>query len=200
MIDYCEIDGRTIRTARVTLRPWRQGDVHDALSIYGSPAVAHWLEPELSIVTDATRMAELLTEWIAASDGAVAPVGRWAITLPTPTLGREVVGGMSVTPFGPDGQDLQMGWQLQPTSWGKGLATEAGHALAHYAFACGAPELFAVVRPHNRRAAALAQRVGMDWVGETDKYYERELQVYRLVQADLDLPAGGVRMTPPRNA
>jgi hypothetical protein len=28
----------------------------------------------------------------------------------------------------------------------------------------------------------------MDWVGETNKYYGLDLQVYRLNKADLDLP------------
>lgn len=28
----------------------------------------------------------------------------------------------------------------------------------------------------------------MDWVGETDKYYNLTLEVYRLSKADLDLP------------
>jgi hypothetical protein len=28
----------------------------------------------------------------------------------------------------------------------------------------------------------------MDWVGETEKYYGLNLQVYRLERADLDLP------------
>jgi RimJ/RimL family protein N-acetyltransferase len=107
------------------------------------------------------------------------------------------VGGAALLPFGPGGEDLQIAWQLQPTWWGKGLATEAGHALAHYAFANGAAEIFAVVRPHNRRAAAVAGRVGMEWVGETDKYYDRELSVYRLLRADLDLPVGGVRINRP---
>jgi len=28
----------------------------------------------------------------------------------------------------------------------------------------------------------------MEWVGETDKYYDLELQVYRVRRADLDRP------------
>lgn len=34
-------------------------------------------------------------------------------------------------------------------------------------------------------AAATAQRVGMQWVGETDKYYGLPLHVYRLRPPDL---------------
>jgi RimJ/RimL family protein N-acetyltransferase len=74
-------------------------------------------------------------------------------------------------------------------SWGNGYATEAGHALAHWAFGYpGIDEVFAVVRPANTRGAATAKRIGMEWVGETDKHYDLQLQVYRVRAADLDRP------------
>jgi RimJ/RimL family protein N-acetyltransferase len=54
-----------------------------------------------------------------------------------------------------------------------------------WAFEAGSvDELFAVARPHNKRAIAAATRLGMEWVGETDKYYDLNLQVYRLRAAD----------------
>ena len=196
MIDFCQIEGRVISTSRVVLRPWTQADAAAALSIYGSPAVAHWLEPEMPRVPDTDTMARVLRSWVEDDQLALPPVGRWAVTLPCTPQGPEVVGGASLLPFGPGWEDVQMAWQLKPTRWGRGLATEAGHALAHYAFAHGVGEVFAVVRARNRRAAAVAERVGMEWVGETDKYYSRELQVYRLLHADLDAPPGGVRINP----
>ena len=60
--------------------------------------------------------------------------------------------------------------------------------MAHQAFANGVSEVFAVVRLGNTRGVATARRVGMEWVGETDKYYGLTLQVYRLTAADLDYP------------
>ena len=48
-----------------------------------------------------------------------------------------------------------------------------------------AHEVFAVMRPGNERSAALARRLGMTWVGETDKYYGLHLQVHRLRPSDL---------------
>jgi RimJ/RimL family protein N-acetyltransferase len=45
-------------------------------------------------------------------------------------------------------------------------------------------ELYAVARPHNKRAISTAKRLGMEWVGETDKYYDLNLQVYRIRAAD----------------
>ena len=91
-------------------------------------------------------------------------------------------------PLPPYGEDLEVAWQLAPHAWGHGYAAEAGHAVAHHAFASGVEELFAVVRTQNGRGAATAQRVGMEWVGETEKYYDLRLQVYRLRKGELDVP------------
>lgn len=97
--------------------------------------------------------------------------------------------GVALLPLPPGGTDLEIGWQLSPNAWGYGYGAEAGHAVAHQAFENpGISEVFAVVRPENRRGVATARRVGMEWVGETDKYYNLTLQVYRLTKADLDLP------------
>ena len=113
------------------------------------------------------------------------PEGRWAVEL---TEERRVVGGVAVLPLPPDGEDTEIAWQLAPDAWGRGLATEAGRAVARHAFEAGVDELFAVVRTQNSRGAATAQRAGMEWVGETEKYYDLRLQVYRLRRSDLDVP------------
>jgi RimJ/RimL family protein N-acetyltransferase len=104
------------------------------------------------------------------------------------------VGGVALLLLPPGGEDLEIGVQLAPDVWGRGLASEAGHRVAHHALAHdGVEEVFAVVRPTNKRAAAMARRIGMEWVGETDKYYDLRLHVYRLRSADLDQPLPGQR-------
>ncbi|MDH6697582.1 GNAT family N-acetyltransferase [Streptomyces sp. MAA16] len=180
------IEGRRITTPRLVLRPWTAGDAEAALGIYGVPDVARWLAPALERVPDAAAMRELLERWIALDETLDAPQGRWAIERRGDTA---VIGGIALLALPPDRRDLEIGWQLAPAAWGSGLAAEAGHAVAHYAFAAGADEIFAVVRPRNERGAATARRVGMEWVGETDRYYDLRLQVYRLLPADLDVPS-----------
>ena len=78
-----------------------------------------------------------------------------------------------------------MGWQLSRGEWGHGYATEAGLALARWAFDQRIEQVIALVRPANTRAAATARRIGMDWVGETEKYHDLRLQEYRLRPGDL---------------
>lgn len=177
------VEGDQIRTSRLLLRPWRRDDAAAALAIYGTDEVTRWLSPTMGRVDDEDAMAEILQTWATAD--LEPPQRRWALEL---LEDGSLVGGAGLLPLPPDGVDLEVSWQLAPARWGQGLASEAGHGVAHYAFESGADELFAVVRPRNQRGAATARSIGMEWVGETEKYYQLRLQVYRLRAGDLDVP------------
>ncbi|MET4927460.1 GNAT family N-acetyltransferase [Streptomyces sp. PSRA5] len=179
------IEGFRISTPRLTLRPWAPDDAAAALPVYGEHEVSRWLAPALEPVSDLAAMETLIERWMAESATLEPPQGRWAVSLRET---GQLVGGVALLPLPPFGSDLEIGWQLAPDVWGQGLAAEAGHAVAHRAFEseAGVEELFAVVRPRNSRGAATARRVGMEWVGETEKYYNLSLQVYRLRKGDLD--------------
>lgn len=178
------ITGSIISTTRLRLRPWHPDDAAGALDIYGSPDVSRWLAPAMDRVADLKQMRAVINGWIASPLGSGGrPTGRWVIE---ETSSGRVAGSGQILPLPPGGEDLELGYQLAPWAWGQGLAAEAGHALAHYAFDNGEEEVFAVVRPKNERGTRAALRIGMEWVGETDKYYNLRLQVFRLRKADLD--------------
>ncbi len=170
-------------TERLILRPWRLGDAEQALEVYGDNRVARWLSPAMDRVSDASAMRLVLQQWMGEDERLVPPAGRWAIELRN---GNRLAGDAVLLPLPPGDEDLEMGWHLHPDLWGKGYAVEAGRALARWAFAKGLNELYAVARSTNNRAAATARRIGLEWVGETDKYYDMHLQVFRLRPADLD--------------
>jgi RimJ/RimL family protein N-acetyltransferase len=184
LTDEVTITGSTIQTPRLRLRPWDVNDAVAGLQIFGDAEVSRWLTPAMDRVTGLDHMRTILAEWIAAPLGrAGRPSGRWVVE------GAEngcVVGAGQILPLPPEGDDLELGYQLASWAWGQGLGAETGHALAHYAFSNGEDEVFAVVRPQNRRGARAAGRIGMEWVGETDKYYCLRLQVFRLRKGDLD--------------
>jgi RimJ/RimL family protein N-acetyltransferase len=176
------IDGSTIRTKRLELRPWSVPDANAALSVFGDETVTRWLSPAMSRITSTDDMEALISRWLDAPPDA--PSGRWAVTAMED--GR-LLGGVAILPLPPELSDLEIGWQLDPSAWGHGYAAEAGHAVAHHAFESGVEELFAVVRPRNTRGARTATSIGMEWVGETEKYYDLRLQVYRLRKGELDV-------------
>lgn len=187
MTHQIAIVGSTITTPRLRLRPWRLDDTAGALDIYGSSEVSRWLAPAMDPVADVGQMRAVVSGWITTPPGPEGrPSGRWVIE--EARRGR-LVGSAQILPLPPERDDLELGYQLAPWAWGRGLAAEAGHALAHYAFNNGEEEVFAVVRPRNERGARAARRIGMEWVGETEKYYDLRLQVFRLRKSDLDISA-----------
>jgi RimJ/RimL family protein N-acetyltransferase len=168
-------------TERLALRAWHVDDAEAALGAYGDAEVARWLAPAMDRVLDAAAMRVVLQQWVAEDARMMTPAGRWAIELRE--SGR-VIGGATLLPLPPE-EEFEIGWQLHPDVWGNGYATEAGRALARWAFEQGIEQVIAVVRPANTRATATVRRIGMEWVGETEKYHNLRLQEFRLRPGDL---------------
>jgi RimJ/RimL family protein N-acetyltransferase len=166
---------------RLVLRGWEADDAPAALAAYGDEEVARWLAPAMDRVGDTDAMRVLLAQWTAEDARLLSPAGRWAIER---REDGQVVGGASLLPLAPD-EEFEIGWALHPQAWGHGYATESGLALARWAFGQGIEQVIALVRPANERALAVVRRIGMEWVGETEKYHGLRLQEYRLRPADL---------------
>jgi len=168
-------------TERLVLRPWHVDDAPAALRGYGDAEVARWLAPAMDMVTDEAAMRKLLQQWVAEDGRLLTPAGRWAVAR---GQDGQLIGGATLLPLPPD-DEYEIGWQLHQDAWGHGYATETGIALARWAFDQGVEQVIALVRPANARAAATVRRMGMEWVGETEKYHDLRLQLFRLRPADL---------------
>jgi RimJ/RimL family protein N-acetyltransferase len=166
---------------RLVLRSWDPGDAGAALGAYGDAEVARWLTPIMDRVRDEAAMRVVLQQWVAEDARMLPPAGRWAVEL---RAGGRLVGGATLLPLPPE-DEFEIGWQLRPEAWGQGYATETGIALARWAFEQDIDQVIALVRPANTRAVATVRRIGMEWVGETEKYHHLRLQEYRLSAADL---------------
>ncbi|MDN5917134.1 MAG: GNAT family N-acetyltransferase [Pseudonocardia sp.] len=172
-----------LATDRLWVRPWTPSDAEDALATYGAVDVTGWLTPAADHIRDTAAMLAVLSAWAEAQANLAPPRGRWAIERRADGV---VVGGLAVRLLPPYRQDLEISFQLRPDAWGQYYAAEAAAALIAWAFTLDdVEEFFAVVLPANTRAIAVADRLGMYWVGETDKYYGHALQVYRIRPGDL---------------
>lgn len=169
-------------TDRLVVRGWTVDDAEAALPVYGAQAVTRWLTPAMNRVEDVAAMRDVLRQWHDEQPGLLTPQGRWAVLLRD---SAELVGGAGIRLLPPSEDDLELSWQLHPDHWGQGYATEVGRALVDWAFTQDAEELFAVARPNNQRAIKTAERIGMRWVGETTKYYDLRLQVFRVRHNEL---------------
>jgi RimJ/RimL family protein N-acetyltransferase len=171
-----------LSTERLVLGPWTVQDAPAGLTIFGREEVTHWLAPAVEPIHDEAAMAAAVERWAKEDAEVDPPVGHWAVRRRDDDL---LLGSITLRRMPPFQEDLELAWQFAPDHWGNGYATEAARAVAAAAFEDSAHELFAVMRPANERAERIARRLGMQWVGETDKYYDLRLQVFRLRPPDL---------------
>jgi RimJ/RimL family protein N-acetyltransferase len=172
-----------LATERLTARPWtlEEADLAAAYDIYSRPEVARWIGAPM-------EPAEIRQR-----------VERWSLPTTDPTYGvwaveeriqpGRPIGSVLLRLLPPGDEDVEVAWHLHPRVWGRGYATEIGRAAARRAFETGIGEVFAIVRPGNQRSSAVAQRLGMEYVGRTEKYYGLHAELYRLRPADLISPA-----------
>ncbi len=180
--------GPALISDRLLVRDWAVGDADAAFEIYGATDVTPWLTPSMQQVPNPAAMRSVLEAWIEAQPGLLPPTGRWAVVRREDDL---LIGGLVLRQLPPYEQDIEISWQIRPDLWSRGYATESSRMLIRWAFTQDTDEIFAVAKPHNTRAIATARRLGMEWVGETTKYYNERLQVFRVRPADLDVAEHG---------
>jgi len=143
-----------IRTARLTLRPWRETDKPAFAALNADPEVAADLGGPLSR---------------AASD---AKLDRYRAIFERHGFSRLVIedlqqafmgyaGVMPSAPNHPLGPHTEIGWRLAHAAWGKGYASEASRAVLEDAFARGVHEVLAYTAADNARSQAVMARLGM---------------------------------------
>ncbi len=146
----------SIRTERLLLRPWQDGDRAPFAAMNADPRVMqHFPEPYTRARSDAFvdriggRWAELgYGLWaVERFDSAdfIGYVGLWPATFPA-----------SFTPA------VEVGWRLAAGHWGQGFATEGGAAALDYGFATvGLAEIVSFTARRNVPSRRVMERLGM---------------------------------------
>jgi RimJ/RimL family protein N-acetyltransferase len=140
--------------------------------LYGREEVTRWLGG-----TPTVPPAELVARW-AAVHARDDRFGCWAIE---PRRGGPVAGTVLFKPLPNGVGEVEVGWHLHPDSWGHGYATEAARAVIERGFGEGLPEVYAVVRPGNDASLAVCRRLGMTPLGRLRRWYDVELEAFRLM-------------------
>lgn len=161
-------------TERLIIREWEPDqDIDYAFAMYSDPEVAQFLGATPKPADDKDALLERLRFRVAEARTANNGTGFWPLEEKS---SGDVVGALLIKEL-PDGEgnptgDIEIGWHLRRASWGLGYATEAATAGIRYAWdILKLPELHAVVYSANTRSIAVTQRLGMEHVGQTDRYY-----------------------------
>lgn len=166
-----------LHTRRLRLRPWTTSaaDLARLTDIYGRDEVCRWIGGAPSVPP-----AELVERW-AAVHARDPRFGCWAIECADSSVAGTVL--FKLLPNGVG--EVEVGWHLHPDSWRHGYATEAARAVIERGFDAGLPEVYAVVRPGNEASIAVCGRLGMQPLGRYRRWYDVELEVFRLMAPEV---------------
>jgi RimJ/RimL family protein N-acetyltransferase len=146
----------TITTARLRLRPWRDGDLPAFAAPNADPRVMEHFPGTLSRAESDALVARNRDHFAAHG------FGLWAVEVPgrAPFIGFV---GLAVPRFeGPFTPCVEVGWRLAAEHWGQGYATEAASAVLAHAFGpLGLAEVVSFTAPANRRSRRVMERLGM---------------------------------------
>ncbi|MFJ8687795.1 GNAT family N-acetyltransferase [Micromonospora wenchangensis] len=150
------MDGTTLRTPRLILRPVEDGDVDRILEYRNLPEVTYWL------LRTEVEPAAFRAAWRRAADDpddhsrAVVLDG-----LLIGTVSLDVLDGMG-QPGMPTRTEAQLGYIFDPAHGGRGYATEAVTAMVAYAFTrLGVRRITAGCFADNLASVRVLEKVGM---------------------------------------
>ena len=147
-----------LRSERLKFRWWKENDLPLAQQLWGDDAVSVPLGGPFS----PAQVAERLARQIAHR----AEIGSqyWPMFLAD---NGDFVGCAGLKPWRVKDRIPELGYHLVPAMWGRGLATEAVHAVSRYGFeTLGLPELFAGHHPGNQASANVLLKAGFVYTGE----------------------------------
>lgn len=164
----------TLQTARLRLRPWSPADADAIVDMNFDPQVNRYLAGPWD--DRQKHHAELLNR--IQRSGFPAGLGYWTITeRDGPDQFR---GYVVLMPLDRRGPEIEVGWRLPVSQWGKGFATEAAGRLVSHAFeALGAPAVLATVHPAHDRSIRVAERLGFTLAAEVASFARTMLRYRR---------------------
>lgn len=143
-----------LNTARLTLRPFTQGDAASLFRIFSDAAVVRfWSNGAWTGLAQAEKMIE---EALAAyREGGLC---RYAITLRDTD---ELIGICNLRGFFEQNRRCELGYALGSAWWGRGYAAEALESLLGHAFsALDMNRIEADIDPRNEASKRLLERLG----------------------------------------
>ncbi len=146
----------TLKTKRLILRQWREEDLEPFALLNADARVMEFFPAVLSREESdvlAGRIEKLIREkgwgfWAVESRDEGTFIGFTGLHQPEYDL-----------PFNPC---VEIGWRLAKKYWGRGYATEAGHAALNFAFdTLSLSEVCSFATRHNIKSQAVMERLGL---------------------------------------
>lgn len=145
-------------TEHLVMRRFTESDVDDLVELHNDPEVMRFLTGGTPIPRseiEGTTLPAILADYERHDD-----LGMWAAV---ERSSGDFVGWFALTvPEGNEPDDVELGYRLHRSAWGKGYATEGSRALIRRAFAGGAVRrIFATTMAINLGSRRVMEKSGL---------------------------------------
>lgn len=150
-----------IETARLLLRPWHADDLGAYLRLFADPQVVRFISdgrplPAERVVGFSTHF---LQQWRRRGFGPFAAIdkasGQWIGEI-----------GLNHLDEWPGPHKVEVGFELLPSHWGRGLATEGALACVRFGFEVQRLErIISVTNPANLASRRVMEKAGLTYQG-----------------------------------
>ena len=159
----------TVKTERLVLRPFSEGDaapLHQILGVEG--VLCYFPSPDPPALEQVQRLvAHQIKHWQEHG------LGWWALE---PRHSPELIGWCGLQ-YLPETDQVEVAYLLGKDHWGQGLATEAAVASLHFGFeALNLDAIIALVHPENRASRRVIEKLDMSFV---DRCHLWGIDLYR---------------------
>lgn len=168
-VQYYELGGEYamkeffMNTRRLGFSVWSEGDLSDALELWGSLEVTKFIAADGKMTEE--QVKQRLKKEIETYNNT--GIQYWPIYL---LETNENIGCCGLRPYDSENKVYEMGIHLKDKYWGKGYAKEACSSVIGYAFnTLKASALFAGHNPKNTASAQLLKKLGFTYTH--DEFY-----------------------------
>ncbi len=161
-----------IETRRLRLRHFTPKDADELYYIYSHPELFRYMSNEKPILWEQTKelIDSLIENWRRHRFGV------WAVTY---KKNQKLIGHCGLK-FLENTKEVQMGYLLLKSYWGRGLGTEAAKATLKYGFEVAQLKtIVAIAKPENIASRRVMEKVGMKY--EKNAYhYDNDVVYYSI--------------------
>jgi ribosomal-protein-alanine N-acetyltransferase len=172
-----------LTTGNICLRAIDEKDIAALFSLFSHEKVVRFMDIERFVnVSEAVQLISFFRNKLASGEGM-----RWAVT--TDDRG-ELIGTCGFHHINKTHYKMEMGYDLLPAYWGKGIMTNSIHRLLQYGFGeLQMNRIEAFVDPDNKHSSRLLQRLGFEQEGKVrEAFFQKgkfvDAFIYSLLQKD----------------
>ena len=151
-----------IETSRLLLRPWRNEDLAPYARICADPEVMRYLSGAMTPKQSEEQVSAFVCHWKERG------FGLWAVEEKSSATFIGFIGLLYHEEW-PEGEhNTKVGWRLDRSFWGRGLATEGARASLQHGFEeLGLERVISIIHPKNVASRRVAEKAGLTLRGET---------------------------------